>query len=74
MTIIEKIQSDIQSLSQDDYAALRRWFLERDWERWDAQIERDSAAGKLDFLLEEGRKKTWVEGTASDVCLVAFLP
>jgi len=24
-----------------------------DWERWDRQIELDSASGKLDFLIKE---------------------
>lgn len=32
---------------------LHDWFSERDWEEWDREIERDSAAGKLDFLVEE---------------------
>ena len=32
---------------------LRDWFSERDWEEWDGKIERDSAAGKLDFLVGE---------------------
>ena len=30
--------------------------VERDWEEWDAQIERDSKAGKLDFLINEARQ------------------
>lgn len=32
---------------------LRAWFSERDWEKWDEEIERDAVAGKLDFLVEE---------------------
>jgi hypothetical protein len=27
--------------------------LEKDWENWDRQIEEDSKAGKLDFLVTE---------------------
>jgi len=27
--------------------------LERDWAEWDKQIEADSAAGRLDFLIVE---------------------
>ena len=53
MTQIELIQAKIESLSQEEYARLRRWFAEKDWERWDKQIEKDSASGKLDFLIEE---------------------
>jgi hypothetical protein len=26
---------------------------EKDWERWDKEIEADSEAGKLDFLVRE---------------------
>lgn len=53
MTVVEKIQSEIESLSPEDYADLRQWFFERDWERWDSQLLRDDKAGKLDFLIEE---------------------
>ena len=27
--------------------------MKRDWEKWDKQIEADSQAGKLDFLIKE---------------------
>jgi hypothetical protein len=30
--------------------------LERDWEEWDRQIERDSQSGKLQGLFEESRE------------------
>ena len=53
MTTLENIQSAIKSLSPKDYAYLRQWFFERDWEQWDRQIERDAEVGKLDFLIEE---------------------
>ncbi len=53
MTTVEKIQSEIKSLSLEEYAHLRLWFFERDWEQWDRQIEKDTESGKLDFLIEE---------------------
>jgi hypothetical protein len=53
MTQIETIQAEIESLSSEDFARLREWIVERDWQNWDRQIERDSAEGKLDFLREE---------------------
>ncbi len=55
MSKVEKIQAEIESLSEEEYARLRQWFSERDWEKWDRQIEADSASGKLDFLIEEAR-------------------
>lgn len=53
MTKVEEIQAAIESLTREEYVRLRQWFSERDWERWDKQIEADSEAGKLDFLIEE---------------------
>lgn len=53
MSSVEEIKSAIASLSQEDYARLRDWLSERDWEKWDEEIEKDSAAGKLDFLVKE---------------------
>jgi hypothetical protein len=53
MLKVEEIQSAIESLSEDEYARLRRWFSERDWEKWDRQIEEDSESGKLEFLVKE---------------------
>lgn len=50
---VEEIQVAIESLPYQEYVRLRQWFSERDWEKWDKQIEADSASGKLDFLIEE---------------------
>ena len=47
---IAEIQQAIASLPKGDYARLKRWFDEYDWEEWDRQIEADSNAGQLDFL------------------------
>ena len=53
MSRVEEIQSAIVSLSPEDYARLRQWFAERDWEQWDREIAQDAASGKLDFLSDE---------------------
>jgi len=50
---LEEIQVAIESLPYEEYIRLRQWFSERDWEKWDRQIEADSESGKLDFLIEE---------------------
>jgi hypothetical protein len=50
---IEQLQIEIEMLSTEDFVILRRWFADKDWERWDEQLEQDIAEGKLDFLLEE---------------------
>ena len=56
MTNIAKIQEEILGLSEVDYRQLRQWFSELDWNEWDQQIEEDSNAGKLDFLIAEARE------------------
>ena len=50
---IAEIQQAIVSLPKADYAQLRRWLSEYDWEEWDRQIEADSDDGKLDFLADQ---------------------
>lgn len=53
MTKVQELKAAIKSLPREDYIRLRQWFAKRDWQLWDAQIEVDSAEGKLDFLMEE---------------------
>lgn len=55
MTKVEEILCSIESLSEEEYSQMRDWFSERDWEKWDRQIEVDSESGKLDFLIKEAR-------------------
>ncbi len=57
MSKLEKIQAAIKSLSEEEYSRLRQWFLERDWEQWDKEIEVDSQSGKLDFLIKEAMEE-----------------
>lgn len=53
MTKLEKISRDIEALGPDELARFRDWFAEYDAAAWDAQIEADSNAGKLDALAEK---------------------
>jgi hypothetical protein len=53
MSKINAIRKAIETLSEDEYVELRQWFSERDWKKWDREIEKDSKAGKLDFLVRE---------------------
>ena len=53
MSTVAEIQQAIISLSKSDYAQLRRWLNEYDWEEWDRQIEADSDDKKLDFLVDQ---------------------
>ncbi|MBI5475617.1 MAG: hypothetical protein HY964_02640 [Ignavibacteriales bacterium] len=53
MSNIDAIKKTIETLPAEEYGKLRQWFSERDWEKWDDQIELDSKSGKLDFLVKE---------------------
>jgi len=53
MPTVEEILSSIETLSREEFARLREWFYERDWARWDREIEENSKSGKLDFLVKE---------------------
>lgn len=53
MKKLEKLEQEIQSLTPEEAAAFRAWFLEFDWAQWDRQLERDVEAGKLDALADE---------------------
>ena len=49
---LEALENQIQSLSPEELARFREWFLEFDWSAWDRQFESDVGAGKLDSLAE----------------------
>jgi hypothetical protein len=53
MTKAEELEKAVASLPQEEYSQFRRWFLDRDWDQWDREIEADAAGGKLDFLRQE---------------------
>jgi hypothetical protein len=55
MRKLEHIEQQIRELSSAEFAELRNWVLEWDWVAWDAQIEADASAGKLDKLVSEAR-------------------
>ena len=53
MLDVTEIMEAIENLPEKEYSLLRQWFVERDQQRWDKQIELDSASKKLDFLVKE---------------------
>jgi hypothetical protein len=52
MSVFE-LEKKVSELSPEQFGEFRSWFTEYDMTLWDKQIERDSAAGKLDSLMEE---------------------
>jgi hypothetical protein len=55
MRKVDEIEEQIQKLSAKEFAELRDWILAQDWKAWDAQVESDAKAGKLDKLVAEGK-------------------
>lgn len=53
MTKVEALEREVETLTREELAAFRDWFLEHDWQAWDRQIERDSAEGRLDRFAAE---------------------
>ena len=59
MASVEDIENAIVKLSPQDYARLAEWFRKHDQQAWDEQMDRDAAAGKLDFIrhgVQDARK------------------
>lgn len=57
MSKIDELKADIERLPREELAELFRWLSEKEWERWDKEIEADSQAGRLDFLVREAREE-----------------
>jgi hypothetical protein len=53
MTTAEDIEKAIEQLPPQELARFRAWFEAFDSDQFDAAIERDARAGKLDALAEE---------------------
>jgi hypothetical protein len=54
-TKIDELKAQIEQLPTEQLSEIFRWLSEKDWERWDARLESDAQAGKLEFLASEAR-------------------
>ena len=50
---LDTIEKAVAGLPPDELARFREWFAQFDSDQWDAQIESDAAAGKLDDFANE---------------------
>jgi SOS-response transcriptional repressor LexA len=58
MDRVEEIEAAIDGLSPAEYQRIIQWLRVREGKRWDEQMDRDSSAGKLDFLFEEAESES----------------
>ncbi len=49
----QQVLENYPTLNTRSIQAVRQWIFDVDYQRWDEQIERDIAEGKLDALAEE---------------------
>jgi hypothetical protein len=66
MNSIKAIEQAVQQLPTEELAEFRRWFAKFDEAAWDAQIEADAAAGKLDALAAEALAE-YADGKAREL-------
>jgi hypothetical protein len=53
MTTAEEVEKAVEQLPPQELARFRAWFEAFEANRFDAAIERDAAAGRLDAFAEE---------------------
>ena len=64
MSKIDELKADIERLPSGELAEL--FPSEKEWESWDKEIEADSQAGRLDFLVREARAEK-AKGTLKEM-------
>ena len=52
METVKAIEDAVEQLGRDELASFRKWFSAYEAAQWDAQIEQDIVAGKLDDLAD----------------------
>jgi hypothetical protein len=58
MDRVEEIEAAIEGLPPEEFRRIIQWLSEREQKQWDEQMDRDSSAGKLDFLFEEAEEES----------------
>ncbi len=66
MSKVDELKVEIERLPSEEFTELFRWLSEKDWQRWDKEIEADCQAGTLDFLVREAREEK-ATGTLKDL-------
>lgn len=66
MSTVLEIENAIERLRPDERAQLAAWLAHKEAQDWNAQMDADATAGKLDFLFREsdeerkaGKLKQW---------------
>ncbi len=52
---VEQLEAAILKLPANEFQKLQEWFLNLDNQRWDEELEKDIADGKLEDLAQEAQ-------------------
>jgi hypothetical protein len=63
---VAEVKQAVVNFSPDDFSAFRNWLADLEMAQWDKEIEEDSAAGRLDSMLEKALGD-YHAGRASDI-------
>jgi hypothetical protein len=66
MSKMDEIKRAIEGLTSEGVAEIYRCLAEKDWGKWDMEIEADSQTGRLEFLTREAGEEK-VKGTLKDL-------
>jgi hypothetical protein len=66
MSKMDDLKAEIERLPREEFAEIYRWLSEKDWERWDKEIEADSQTGRINFLEREAEEEK-AKGTLKDL-------
>ena len=58
MDRVEEIEAAINGLQPEEFRRIAQWFRALEQARWDEQVDRDSSAGRLDFLFGEAESES----------------
>ena len=59
MSTVGEIEQAIERLAPPERAKLAAWLARKEAQDWDAQMDADARAGKLDFLFEEAEAERY---------------
>jgi putative addiction module component (TIGR02574 family) len=71
---VEHLQEQVQTLTPEEMAQFRTWFLDLDWATWDAELEHDVASGRLDPMADQATRDLASSRTTNILCTLVTLP
>jgi|SRR6185437_4520492 len=74
ISALKAAETAVTQLTEQDLARFREWFAEYDANLWDAHLEADAAAGKLDALAQEALEEYHAGNTTAFESVSSIAP